>query len=96
MEQKQILPEINMSLKMVYKKFLKGKEMDIKQYGKLIRDAKILDLKFNDIEADIIFAKNQNRLNKKLDFKAFNQVVCMIAEKKGIACKTYLIICNFF
>ena len=71
----------------IYNNFKAPKsEMDNKQFAKMTRDTKILDGNLNDIKCDIVFAKNQNRVNKKLDFQAFEQVVNTLASLKKCTC----------
>jgi len=68
-----------------YLDFTGAQEMESKQFVKLFRDTKLLDGKYTQTDADLIFTKVKSKGAKRITFEQFNLALGFVAEKKGCA-----------
>lgn len=62
-----------------------SKEMDGRQFAKLMRDCRLVDKKrLTTTDVDLIFVKCKERSSRKISFAQFNSCLEAVADKKGV------------
>ena len=70
-------------LAQIFTKFAGGcKEMDGRQFTKVMKDAGMLDKTFTTIDVDIIFAKVKDKTQRKINVTQFEKALDLVAIKR--------------
>uniref|UniRef100_A0A0G4HZI8 EF-hand domain-containing protein n=1 Tax=Chromera velia CCMP2878 TaxID=1169474 RepID=A0A0G4HZI8_9ALVE len=59
-------------------------EMDSRTFVKLCRDSGLLDKKFSQTDADLLFVKSKGKGLRWVTFEQFQQMLSVIAERRGV------------